>query len=828
MATTQIKAHDLEKAMPLLAVERDVIISKNAEVTVGFRLTLPEIFSVASEKLEGLHQTMVRALKVLPVGAVVHKQDWYYDAAYKAKFDVNADRDMTDRASERHFMERPTLRHESYLYVTLALEERKRVTSLRSTFTRVSIVPREITKPGAIDDFIEAAEQMARVLEDEGVIEVERLRSDDLVGTADRAGIIERYLSLSEASEPILRDVDLNDGLRIGERRCKLFTVSSADQLPPSITPSVAAGGYSSPQAALHMSRGNVFGLYTNAPHIYNQYIRIVESKEVIAKLERRQRRMGSLAQYARPNEVYSAEINSFLDEFASTQRQIVETHFNILVWGESDEELKNHAGIVATAFSKAGITPKDEVFSLGPLWWAGMPGNAGDLPSEEYFYSFSPQATCLLTLETNYRTSASPFGIRFVDRLSGYPVAVDLSQEPYDRGLISNFNKFILGPSGSGKSFGVNHLLHNYHKQGTHVVIVDVGGSYSGTCEYVGGVYFEYSDDDPVAFNPFLLPEGATFDIEKREALKAIVVTLWKAQDDKVSQTEYVGLSEGIILYYEAVKAAGGAIVPSFNTYYEYTRDHYLQIVKDQGVREADFDLKGMLYALKPFYKGGEFDYLLNADKQLDLLAETFIVFELDNIKDHPILFPVVTLVIMDVFITKMRKLPGDVRKIICIEEAWKAISKGEMAHFTKYLFKTARKFLAEAWVVTQEVDDILSSEIVKEAIVANADCKILMDQSKFANRFDEIAALLGLSEQDVAQILSVNNALDRTRRYKECFVGLGGNYANVYGLEVPLEEYLVYTTHKPEKKAVLERAERMGSYEGGIRALANEMRAS
>ena len=821
----KLSARKLEQLMPILAVEDGLIISKNAEVTVPFRLELPEIFSLSAEALEQLHLDFVKALGLLPTGTVVHKQDWYYDDHYRINIDAADEMGMSDRASERHFNERPILHHESYLYLTLAVEPRKRVTSLGSTLNRLKIVPKRITRPGAVEQFLSTVNQLERILRDSGHIGIRRLREDEIVGTPTVAGVIERYLSLNEHPQPILRDIDLRSGLQIGHKHCKLFTISSADSLPPSVSPGAVVGSYAGEQGKLYMSLGNVFGLYCNCPHIYNQYISVEDDKSFIATLESRQRRMESFAPYSRPNAVYAEEINAFLNETASRQRKIVQAHYNVLTYADTEEELKENTAVVASCFTKAGATPKEERYAMATTWWAGIPGNAGDIPREEYFHTFLPQASCLYTLESNYRSSTSAVGIRLVDRLTGYPVAVDISDEPVRRGITTNRNKFILGPSGSGKSFATNHLLYNYYKQGSHIVIVDVGGSYYGTCQYVGGTYFQYRESDPVSFNPFHIGETDVLDTEKKESLKTLIVTLWKSQETALRRSEYVAISTAITRYYNFLEATP-SVAPCFNSFYDFVGQQYREHLREEDVREQEFDIKNFLYALRPFYRGGEFDYLLNSPESLNLLDERFIVFELDNIKDHPILFPVVTIVIMDVFISKMRKLKGT-RKIICIEEAWKAIAKEGMADFIKYLFKTVRKFYGEAWVVTQEVDDILSSPIVKESIVANSDCKILMDQRKFAGRFEEIARLLGLSEKDVAQVLSVNNSLDPKRRYKECFISLGGSYSNVYGIEVPLEEYLIYTTEKSEKEAVLERAERLGSYEQAIESLANEWRA-
>ena len=300
--------------------------------------------------------------------------------------------------------------------------------------------------------------------------------------------------------------------------------------------------------------------------------------------------------------------------------------------------------------------------------------------------------------------------------------------------------------------------------------------------------------------------------------------MALWKKDDESFNRSEYVALSISLQLYYERL-AKNKNIFPSFNTYYEFLRDEFLTILKADKVKEKDFDAENFLYVLRPYYKGGEFDYLLNATENLDLLRERFIVFELDNIKDHPILFPVVTIIIMEVFISKMRKLKG-IRKMILIEEAWKAIAKEGMAEYIKYLFKTVRKFYGEAIVVTQEVEDIISSPIVKQAIINNSDCKILLDQSKYQNKFDQIQDLLGLTEKEKALVLSINKSNDPARKYKEVFISLGGVLSKVYATEVSLEEYLAYTTEESEKMNVQAYIQKYGDIRKGIAVLAREMR--
>lgn len=209
-----------------------------------------------------------------------------------------------------------------------------------------------------------------------------------------------------------------------------------------------------------------------------------------------------------------------------------------------------------------------------------------------------------------------------------------------------------------------------------THVVLIDTGNSYQGLCSLIhqktggkDGIYFTYTDENPIAFNPFFT-DDKVFDIEKRESIKTLILTLWKKDNEPATRSEEVALSNAVALYIRRIKE-DESIVPSFNTFYEFVKTDYRKILEEKGVREKDFDLAGFLNVLEPYYRGGEYDFLLNSDKQLDLLGKRFIVFEIDQIKDHPILFPVTTIIIMELFINKMRRLKG-VRKMIIIEEAW------------------------------------------------------------------------------------------------------------------------------------------------------------
>lgn len=815
----------LNDMLPIMGVEHNCILSKQGDVTVAFEVTLPELFTMSDQEYEALHQALIKAIKILPKHTVFHKQDWFTEAKYRSDFSKE-DTSFLTRSSERFFNERPYLDHQCYIMLTKKPLGRKLGSSLFSNLLRRSIVPEETLKPQLMQEFLDSVGQFQKILEDSGFVKLKRLTDGELSGHQKYCGLVERYLNLQPNEQNyLLGDISFEEGINIGNNFCQLFTLADAADLPGYCGSRINYDKYSTDKTKFSVGFASPLGQLLSCNHIYNQYIFIEDAQKTIQRLENKRLRLQSLSAYSRENAISRDSTNDFLNEAISQQRLPVKAHFNVLIWTDEKEKLKDLRNLVSSALAQMDATPKQELEGAPQIFWAGIPGNAGDFPMNDSFDTFAEQACCFLNLETNYRSSISPIGIRLGDRLTGKPVHVDIWDEPMKRGITSNRNLFILGPSGSGKSFFTNHMERSFYEQGTHILIVDVGHSYRGLCQMVNGYYFTYDEKNPIRFNPFYIGPGDVLDTEKKESIKTLLLALWKKDNETFNRSEYVALSNALQLYFEKLDK-NPSIFPCFNSFYEFLQNDFVEVLKTDKVKEKDFDVSNFVYVLRPYYQGGEFDYLLNAKENLDLLGQRFIVFELDNIKDHPILFPVVTIIIMEVFISKMRKLKG-VRKMILIEEAWKAIAKEGMAEYIKYLFKTVRKFYGSAAVVTQEIEDILSSPVVKQAIINNADIKILLDQSKYQNKFDQIQELLGLTEKEKSLVLSINKANDPSKKYKEVFISLGGVLSKVYRTEVSLEEYLAYTTEESEKVKVMAKAQKFGGdIEKGITSMADEIR--
>lgn len=829
----------LEAHFPIWKVEQDCILAKNGDITACFKMTLPEIFSLSGDEYTALHQCWVKAIRLLPAGTILHKQDWFQKEMYRADFtgeDNNGDDFLKDRG-ERFFHERPYLHHECFVFITVPAKGRQPGRAAVANLLKKSIATAHSISGRQAQTLLEAAGQFERLLSDSGQIGLKRISSAAITGTEAAPGILERYLFLLDhAPQPVLKDLQLKPDWKIGDDYLQLFTLADAEHLPAACSPWMNYEKYATGKARFAVGFTTPVGLLLPENHIYNQYIRVLDKPGTLKRLEAKRKRLQSLSAYSRENSIGRDATASFLNEAIRDNRLPVKAHFNLLAWTDQKEELKTLRSNIASAIAQTGAIPYQETAGGPQVWWAGIPGNESALPENEYFDTFSEQASCLLNMETACRSSDSPFGIRLGERLSGIPVHVDISDEPMRKGVITNRNKIVVGGSGSGKSMFMNHLLQSYVKQGAHCIVVDVGHSYEGLCQLLDGYYYTYTEENPISFNPFYLSGGQMPDTEKKESIKTMLVALWKQGDESFRRSEYVAISNALNGYYDFLEKSGSAaaidtglksIFPCFDSFYEYLQTVFVSELQRDGIQDRDFDMHNFLYVLRPYYKGGVFDFLLNARENLDIMHQPFIVFELDNVKDHPILFPVITLIIMEMFVSKMRKLKG-IRKVIVIEEAWKAIARSGMAEFMKYLYKTVRKYYGEAITVTQEIDDIISSPIIKEAIINNADCKILLDMRKFQNKFESVQAVMGMTDKGRDLVLSINKANDPDRKYREVYIELGGQLMKVYRYEPSPEAYYAYSTEQTDKLKVKQYTEKFGGdIRKGLAALVSDLQA-
>lgn len=627
------------------------------------------------------------------------------------------------------------------------------------------------------------------------------------------AGIKSEFLNKQEASQYVDRFFAMNfrdkmvsmtgfkvddEMIGMGDRRCKVYSLVDVDcaNLPTLIRPftNIEVNNTSMPV--------DLVALVDSIPGVesvvYNQIIFVPNQKRELALLDKKKNRHASMPN---PSNLIAVEdIKRVQEVIARENKQLVYTHYNLIVTVSPDTDIQKCTNHLENAFGRMGIHISKRAYNQLELFVNSFPGNCYGMNDDyDRFMTLGDAATCLMYKEKKVHSEDTPFKVYYTDR-QGVPVAIDISGKEGRNKLTDNSNFFVLGPSGSGKSFYVNSMVRQAHEQDTDIVLVDTGNSYEGLCEYFGGKYISYTEEHPITMNPFKI-KREEWNIEKLGFLKNLVMLIWKGSQGTVSKTEDRLIEQVINEYYDAYFTTKRVSNLCFNSFYEFSTERLPKICEENGLH--GIDLSSYNYLLKDFYKGGSHEVTLNENMDSSLFDETFIVFEIDSIKDDPLLFPLVTLIIMDVFLQKMRIKKN--RKMLIIEEAWKAIASPMMAEYIKYLYKTARKFWASVGVVTQEIQDIIGSEIVKEAIINNSDVVMLLDQSKFKERFDTIKAILGLTDVDCKKIFTINRLENKEGRsfFREVFIRRGQT-SNVYGVEEPHECYMTYTTERAEKEAL------------------------
>lgn len=647
------------------------------------------------------------------------------------------------------------------------------------------------------------------------------------------AAEINRYVTRILGMEFALPQATLNNmrcedqQLNMGEKVIRCITMVNTDSvdLPEKVAP------YTEKQDNKGMRDFPVDNLsfLHNVPGysviIYNQLMEIPPQQMTLNKLELKRKRHSGVPDPA--NLICVEDIDLLLVDVARDNQFLVNAHYSIIVCAEKDR-ISKAVNFIEAALFQQGVIPSRNAYNQLELFRCALPGNGVELKKYDWFLTTADAALCFFFKEALLQDEPSDFVVRFTDR-QGIPVAIDLADLPMRTNRISARNKFILGPSGTGKSYLVNALVEQYLLYNMDVVIVDTGHSYSGLCSYYNGKYITWSDSKPITMNPFAIGEHE-YNIEKKDFLCTLISLLWKGAEGIVSTVERDVISNTISayysLYFDPVKDAQSQISElDFNSFYEFA---LVKIPKIKSEERIPFDLDEFRYVLKKFYRGGEYDSILNEAADSSLFSERFIVFEIDAIKGNKTVFPIVILIIMDVFIQKMRHRK-DQRKALIIEEAWKAIASPLMADYILYLYKTVRKFWGEAIVVTQELGDILGNAVVKDSILNNSDTICLLDQNKFKENYKEIAKLLSITDTEQKKIFTINK-LDNTHnrgRFKEVYIRRGAT-GEVYGVEVSIFQYLAYTTEKPEKSAVETYAKAYGTYQAGLEAFVFDLTKS
>ena len=829
-----------------------VLYTKTGEYSAVLKIENPvQKYSADIDSYYDFTHLFSALAQTLGEGYALHKQDIFVRKQFANEPEHN--QEFLSASYFRYFNGRPYT--DSLCYLTITQEAKKsRLFSYDSKKWR---------------DFLVKIYKVRDLLRDSGV-------QVKFLNKAEASEYVDRYFAMNFEDRMVsMTNVKADDEtVSMGDKRCKVYSLVDVDcaALPSLIRP------YTNIEVNNTEMPVDLVSVVDNIPNaetvVYNQIIFLPSQKRELALLDKKKNRHASIPNPS--NQMAVEDIKQVQDVIARESKLLVYTHFNMVVGVPADTDLQKCTNHLENAFGRMGIHISKRAYNQLELFVSSFPGNCYSL-NEEYdrFLTLSDAAVCLMYKERVQHSEETPLKVYYTDR-QGVPVAIDITGKEGKNKLTDNSNFFCLGPSGSGKSFHMNSVVRQLHEQGTDVVMVDTGNSYEGLCEYFGGKYISYTEARPITMNPFRI-NREEMNVEKTGFLKNLVLLIWKGTQGTVTKTEDRLIEHVITEYYDAYFNGFESFTPqqredlrkslviddrnssekrhesereraariegiideiegrrkelkveelSFNSFYEYSVQRIPDICEENRI--TGIDLSTYRYMMKDFYLGGNHEKTLNENMDSSLFDETFVVFEIDSIKDDPLLFPLVTLIIMDVFLQKMRIKKN--RKVLVIEEAWKAIASPLMAEYIKFMYKTARKFWASVGVVTQEIQDIIGSEIVKEAIINNSDVVMLLDQSKFKERFDTIKAILGLTDVDCKKIFTINRLENKEGRsfFREVFIRRGTT-SGVYGVEEPHECYMTYTTERAEKEALkLYKRELQCSHQKAIEAYCRDWDAS
>lgn len=583
--------------------------------------------------------------------------------------------------------------------------------------------------------------------------------------------------------------------IQIGERNVRQISLVDLDEI--NFPLSISSYRSSSRYEDLDFPEDNMTFLL-KVPNvdtvIYSQALFMPNQMSELKRL--RKKRNYHISALGENNATSAEDITKALEEIAKTNKKLVYANYCITLAGKS--ELSESVNYIEQQLYPLGITPSKRCVNQFELFrGTALPANAVELKKYDKFLLPLDAALCLFYKESPQVDERTQFPIYFCTR-EGVPVAIDMFDAAVRNERIPSPHMMVIGPSGSGKSFFMNFYIRQNLQLKSHIVLIDIGNSYRGLCEYYGGKYVTYTPEKPITMNPFRIESWDALTSDKYNFFLSLITVIWKGSEKSLSKSEETVIQNALTAYYkDYFQQERQSQYLCFNTFYDFAKEY---VTKEIEINKINFDLMDFLYVLRKFTQGGIYEYTLNEEIDKSLLEQQFVIFEIDSIKGDGVLYPIVTLVIMDLFTEKIMNLPKEIGKIFIIEEAWKSITSPVMQPYIIWLWKTIRKHRGQAVVVTQEIQDLLDNPVIKDVIVNNSPIKCLLKQE--AQTFKKLVEYLALSDAEANIVASLGLMPDNIGS-KEVYIKRG-NYGEAYKVLASPQEYWVYTTRNEEKALV------------------------
>lgn len=778
-----------ENVFPGEFIEESIIIKPDGNLSVGFYIEGPEPEAISEDDIDSIGESLEKVLSRLPRGVVVHFQLQVYVTEQDKKALYQTQNGFLVGTMIRHLIDRPRVLNRLVLYLCFNPKGTKPKTPMSTLWSAFSVWKNPLGNlerdKKAIKSIVQTfVTQFSNV----PCLKLRQMKDEDL-----RSEMI-RYRTLNfgndNPTEIMVDHTNLTNKYLVGDKYVGfVYMAKTANQV------------YSSTlnERGVHTFMGWPLAGTLDFPHVVNLAFRI-GGEEELRELDRKRNIRNSFGKNTKEIDVLVMEdITSFTQEMRGESKVPVLMSHNVMVWDTHPDQLSYNLDLVKAAYLKMnGSTGISDSYNAGNYFNTYAPGYALELfntlmISLEY---------AVLHFDYCKPVLADQKGTLLCNR-NLEPVLIDLWSD-----ALVNKNKLCIGPSGSGKSFTWNTLLSQAIEAGEEIVILDVGGSYRNLFKlYEDSKYIETSKDEALTFNPFLLNTDRDGNYvlteDKMNFLLALFSILWKKPGHSLSKEEESIISEWLTLYYKDVNLFKRE-KPRLDRFVAFIEKISSDPSFTTDTRSKYFDSESFSLVLRKFCNDGTYGKTLNSEDNINISNYSLICFDLFGVQNDPILYPVVSLIIIELVLDKMRLNPKT-RKQMVIDEAWSMLS-GSMGSFIEGLFRTLRKYNAGVSIISQGIVEIKNSP-VGEAIKANAATLILLDHNSQPALIPDVQKFFGLTDHEIELFKSIR----KTDTWRELFIKRG-NVSQVFAIDVGQHATAAFSSLSTDRARIAELSMKAG----------------
>ena len=776
---------NLSAYQPIVDIQDNIVFANNGNVVLCYKGNLPEIYSLSEKDFEDMHGAWFQALKSLPVGTVVHKQDIYLKKSYSSEQLPNTT--FLERATHEHFKGRGHIEHKCYLFFILTKNKALNNSKYVNPFRKVS--------KGIVQELDDNVKSFANSVSDSvSFINNSRKMAFFPLKAEEIQKLTNGYFN--GFNEGFDTDILLDKkSVNIGENHFDALAINSELCFGESVQSSKTNEKFTSDDFVFHQGFIDGLGLTLNENHIVNQILYLDDKQKWRKLLDKKIEELNKSSNFGSQNKVVLGKIQHILDQInADDNARIIRGHLNIVYWSKNAKELDKITSKIKTEFKELDIIPyyprgeerKNYILNSYCCFSSNFSNN-------DLYVTDLKHALCLFINNTNYKSDTT--GIIFNDREHNIPVLKDVWDERKKRIKARNFA--IFAPTGEGKSFLANNILRQYFESGVRLVIIDLGGSYTKFAKLYPEKYtvLRYESGKNLGINPFYISNTNDLTPERLEDLSVFLFELF-ASDLKVTKAQSVSVKKILRHYYDSTSENHS--LDGFYSFIEKSQENLLNTLK---IHPDYFNVTSFLHVMSEYVGDGLYSFLFEVSEDLTYKIEDkrLIVFELDEVKDNKEILSVMLKLIKSAIQRTIWKNRAE-KGIILFDEFAKQLKFENVLESVEFYYQAIRKQNGAIGIILQSINQ-LPNNSTSASILENTQVIYSLNNEK---GYDELVKRLNLSSHDLNQLKSIKNNLSGPRKYTEMFIKIGRE-SNIFRLEVPKEVYAAYLTDGQENEEIM-----------------------